>query len=221
MALNITWHKTKMACCGNCFCCQCCCREGETRTPEELVGTESAWHGSRAVICVCFFRCGLFFAVEPREPGCLLHPAERPPASTAGAKRAREPLNPPARWSNGLVWLPFILVTLCHEMPACSDAGYSLSPRFIQDLNTTVSSSDHPRRDSRGRGWDSPQERLWGEEHLKWRLQRVLPVSLPRALDSAAAAACDQELLTLCRVWTMIDASMNPMWRSSRRWKTR
>uniref|UniRef100_A0A4W6CS89 Chloride channel protein n=1 Tax=Lates calcarifer TaxID=8187 RepID=A0A4W6CS89_LATCA len=27
---------TKMACCGNCFCCQCCCREGETRTPEEL-----------------------------------------------------------------------------------------------------------------------------------------------------------------------------------------
>lgn len=28
---------TKMACCGNCFCCQCCCREGETRTPEELV----------------------------------------------------------------------------------------------------------------------------------------------------------------------------------------
>ncbi|XP_047427612.1 H(+)/Cl(-) exchange transporter 6 [Mugil cephalus] len=28
--------KTKMACCGNCFCCQSCCREGETRTPEEL-----------------------------------------------------------------------------------------------------------------------------------------------------------------------------------------
>uniref|UniRef100_A0A7N8X1N1 Chloride channel protein n=1 Tax=Mastacembelus armatus TaxID=205130 RepID=A0A7N8X1N1_9TELE len=27
---------TKMACCGNCFCFQCCCREGETRTPEEL-----------------------------------------------------------------------------------------------------------------------------------------------------------------------------------------
>lgn len=26
----------KMACCGNCFFCQCCCREGETRTPEEL-----------------------------------------------------------------------------------------------------------------------------------------------------------------------------------------
>ncbi|KAM4737439.1 H(+)/Cl(-) exchange transporter 6 isoform 3-T3 [Anableps anableps] len=25
-----------MACCRNCFCCQCCCREGETRTPEEL-----------------------------------------------------------------------------------------------------------------------------------------------------------------------------------------
>uniref|UniRef100_A0A8C4HAH9 Chloride channel protein n=1 Tax=Dicentrarchus labrax TaxID=13489 RepID=A0A8C4HAH9_DICLA len=25
-----------MACCGNCFCCQCCCREGDTRTPEEL-----------------------------------------------------------------------------------------------------------------------------------------------------------------------------------------
>ncbi|XP_029975274.1 chloride transport protein 6 isoform X2 [Salarias fasciatus] len=25
-----------MACCGNCFCCQCCCREGESRTPEEL-----------------------------------------------------------------------------------------------------------------------------------------------------------------------------------------
>ncbi|XP_044068744.1 chloride transport protein 6 isoform X2 [Siniperca chuatsi] len=25
-----------MACCGNCLCCQCCCREGETRTPEEL-----------------------------------------------------------------------------------------------------------------------------------------------------------------------------------------
>uniref|UniRef100_A0A3Q1KBU7 Chloride channel protein n=1 Tax=Anabas testudineus TaxID=64144 RepID=A0A3Q1KBU7_ANATE len=25
-----------MACCGNCFCCQCCCREEETRTPEEL-----------------------------------------------------------------------------------------------------------------------------------------------------------------------------------------
>ncbi|XP_034733776.1 chloride transport protein 6-like [Etheostoma cragini] len=25
-----------MACCGNCFCCQCCCGEGETRTPEEL-----------------------------------------------------------------------------------------------------------------------------------------------------------------------------------------
>uniref|UniRef100_A0A3Q3M3B4 Chloride channel protein n=1 Tax=Mastacembelus armatus TaxID=205130 RepID=A0A3Q3M3B4_9TELE len=25
-----------MACCGNCFCFQCCCREGETRTPEEL-----------------------------------------------------------------------------------------------------------------------------------------------------------------------------------------
>ncbi|KAM9351416.1 H(+)/Cl(-) exchange transporter 6 isoform 2-T2 [Symphorus nematophorus] len=25
-----------MACCGHCFCCQCCCREGETRTPEEL-----------------------------------------------------------------------------------------------------------------------------------------------------------------------------------------
>uniref|UniRef100_A0A3Q1GHB2 Chloride channel protein n=1 Tax=Acanthochromis polyacanthus TaxID=80966 RepID=A0A3Q1GHB2_9TELE len=27
----------KMACCGNCFCCQCCCRERETRTPEELL----------------------------------------------------------------------------------------------------------------------------------------------------------------------------------------
>ncbi|XP_053480506.1 H(+)/Cl(-) exchange transporter 6 isoform X1 [Ictalurus furcatus] len=26
----------KMACCGSCLCCQCCCREGETRTPEEL-----------------------------------------------------------------------------------------------------------------------------------------------------------------------------------------
>ncbi|XP_015192529.1 H(+)/Cl(-) exchange transporter 6 isoform X1 [Lepisosteus oculatus] len=26
-----------MACCGSCLCCQCCCREGETRTPEELV----------------------------------------------------------------------------------------------------------------------------------------------------------------------------------------
>ncbi|XP_046896580.1 chloride transport protein 6 [Hypomesus transpacificus] len=25
-----------MACCGNCFCCHCCCRDGETRTPEEL-----------------------------------------------------------------------------------------------------------------------------------------------------------------------------------------
>ncbi|XP_076596632.1 H(+)/Cl(-) exchange transporter 6 isoform X1 [Chaetodon auriga] len=25
-----------MACCGNCFYCQCCCREGGTRTPEEL-----------------------------------------------------------------------------------------------------------------------------------------------------------------------------------------
>ncbi|XP_029911548.1 chloride transport protein 6 [Myripristis murdjan] len=25
-----------MACCGNSYCCQCCCREGETRTPEEL-----------------------------------------------------------------------------------------------------------------------------------------------------------------------------------------
>ncbi|XP_034091839.1 chloride transport protein 6 [Gymnodraco acuticeps] len=25
-----------MACCGNCFCCRCCCSEGETRTPEEL-----------------------------------------------------------------------------------------------------------------------------------------------------------------------------------------
>ncbi|XP_037540369.1 chloride transport protein 6 isoform X2 [Nematolebias whitei] len=25
-----------MACCRNCFCCQCCCRRGETRTPEEL-----------------------------------------------------------------------------------------------------------------------------------------------------------------------------------------
>ncbi|XP_072569613.1 H(+)/Cl(-) exchange transporter 6 isoform X1 [Paramormyrops kingsleyae] len=25
-----------MACCGSCLCCQCCCREGETRTPEEL-----------------------------------------------------------------------------------------------------------------------------------------------------------------------------------------
>ncbi|XP_032422394.1 chloride transport protein 6 [Xiphophorus hellerii] len=25
-----------MACCRSCFCCQCCCREGETRTPEEL-----------------------------------------------------------------------------------------------------------------------------------------------------------------------------------------
>ncbi|XP_047223497.1 H(+)/Cl(-) exchange transporter 6 [Girardinichthys multiradiatus] len=25
-----------MACCRGCFCCQCCCREGETRTPEEL-----------------------------------------------------------------------------------------------------------------------------------------------------------------------------------------
>lgn len=28
----------KMACCGSCLCCQCCCREGEPRTPEELVG---------------------------------------------------------------------------------------------------------------------------------------------------------------------------------------
>lgn len=28
---------TKMACCRNCFCFQCCSREGETRTPEELV----------------------------------------------------------------------------------------------------------------------------------------------------------------------------------------
>ncbi|ROL48848.1 Chloride transport protein 6 [Anabarilius grahami] len=26
----------KMACCGGCLCCQCCCNEGETRTPEEL-----------------------------------------------------------------------------------------------------------------------------------------------------------------------------------------
>ncbi|KAG9332823.1 hypothetical protein JZ751_014922, partial [Albula glossodonta] len=26
----------KMACCGSCLCCQCCCRDGETRTPEEL-----------------------------------------------------------------------------------------------------------------------------------------------------------------------------------------
>ncbi|KAK7884477.1 hypothetical protein WMY93_027600 [Mugilogobius chulae] len=25
-----------MACCRNCFCCKCCCREAETRTPEEL-----------------------------------------------------------------------------------------------------------------------------------------------------------------------------------------
>ncbi|KAJ8257688.1 hypothetical protein GJAV_G00188610 [Gymnothorax javanicus] len=25
-----------MAFCGSCLCCQCCCREGETRTPEEL-----------------------------------------------------------------------------------------------------------------------------------------------------------------------------------------
>ncbi|XP_061113542.1 H(+)/Cl(-) exchange transporter 6 [Conger conger] len=25
-----------MACCGTSLCCQCCCREGETRTPEEL-----------------------------------------------------------------------------------------------------------------------------------------------------------------------------------------
>ncbi|KAF7643710.1 hypothetical protein LDENG_00234960 [Lucifuga dentata] len=25
-----------MACCTNCFFCQCCCREGDTRTPEEL-----------------------------------------------------------------------------------------------------------------------------------------------------------------------------------------
>ncbi|XP_076022485.1 H(+)/Cl(-) exchange transporter 6 isoform X2 [Genypterus blacodes] len=25
-----------MACCRNCVCCQCCCREGESRTPEEL-----------------------------------------------------------------------------------------------------------------------------------------------------------------------------------------
>uniref|UniRef100_A0A673GL74 Chloride channel protein n=1 Tax=Sinocyclocheilus rhinocerous TaxID=307959 RepID=A0A673GL74_9TELE len=25
-----------MACCGGCLCCQCCCNEGETRTPEEL-----------------------------------------------------------------------------------------------------------------------------------------------------------------------------------------
>ncbi|XP_053706204.1 H(+)/Cl(-) exchange transporter 6 isoform X1 [Synchiropus splendidus] len=25
-----------MACFGNCLCCQCCCRDGETRTPEEL-----------------------------------------------------------------------------------------------------------------------------------------------------------------------------------------
>ncbi|KAJ8371191.1 hypothetical protein SKAU_G00112190 [Synaphobranchus kaupii] len=27
----------KMACCGSCLCCQCCCRDGETRTPEELI----------------------------------------------------------------------------------------------------------------------------------------------------------------------------------------
>ncbi|XP_008316728.1 chloride transport protein 6 isoform X1 [Cynoglossus semilaevis] len=27
---------TKMACCGSCMCCRCCCRDGETRTPEEL-----------------------------------------------------------------------------------------------------------------------------------------------------------------------------------------
>ncbi|XP_055022289.1 H(+)/Cl(-) exchange transporter 6 [Boleophthalmus pectinirostris] len=25
-----------MACCGHCFCCKCCCRDAETRTPEEL-----------------------------------------------------------------------------------------------------------------------------------------------------------------------------------------
>ncbi|XP_029580338.1 chloride transport protein 6 [Salmo trutta] len=25
-----------MACCGNCLCCHCCCRDEETRTPEEL-----------------------------------------------------------------------------------------------------------------------------------------------------------------------------------------
>uniref|UniRef100_A0A3Q2DI11 Chloride channel 6 n=1 Tax=Cyprinodon variegatus TaxID=28743 RepID=A0A3Q2DI11_CYPVA len=32
-----------MAPCRNCFCCQCCCREEEPRTPEELVRTAGLW----------------------------------------------------------------------------------------------------------------------------------------------------------------------------------
>lgn len=46
-----TQHGTtvKMACCRDCFCCQCCCREGETRTPEELVKKDKIfWPAGRA-----------------------------------------------------------------------------------------------------------------------------------------------------------------------------
>uniref|UniRef100_M4A3G0 Chloride channel protein n=1 Tax=Xiphophorus maculatus TaxID=8083 RepID=M4A3G0_XIPMA len=42
-----------MACCRSCFCCQCCCREGETRTPEELVRTA----GVQTVKSLDYDRC--------------------------------------------------------------------------------------------------------------------------------------------------------------------
>lgn len=49
------------------------------------------------------------------------------------------------------------------------------------------------------------------------------------ALDTAAVLLCcryfvikgSRLFFCCCRVWTMIDASMSPMWRSLRRWKTR
>lgn len=67
---------TKMACCGNSFCCQCCCREGETRTPEELVweGVVIWQRGNNFIISRLYYffswSCAVFSTVVCWYCGC-------------------------------------------------------------------------------------------------------------------------------------------------------
>lgn len=107
--------------------------------------------------------------------GCLLHPAEWQPVAAAAAalaKQARNPSSTPTHWGK---LFSFGLVLIINALPLNTQVcrpliffGVVLYPTWTPML----SSSDHPRRDSWWRGWDSPQERLWSEQHLK----RVLPV---------------------------------------------
>lgn len=130
---------------------------------------------------ICFFWYGLFSErfppLEPSELGCSLHPAEWQPAPIALAKRARKPLNPHTWWSKRFS-LSFVYIINALPLNAkVFRCWMFFRVVFLYHFNTTLSSSDHPRRDSWGRGWDSPQERLRGEEHFKWHFfERVLPV---------------------------------------------